>query len=276
MDEKPKSPEEINEDFKKDKEEFSNKLPEKQISKSVIDKSKEKPSFNYDDIKPLQNNYIAELYKSAKFSLDVDPLGEYDMTDKQKTFIKNYVEYGNVPLAAQLSEIDEQEAMVYFRKDSTQFEIRRIKSARYHRVFAGKMLTLDEVGGYLTALIMDEVPVSERVKPTEKIKVADMIIKINDMKSRAMNDPITIDAIDVEEQLKSLSLSSIQSLIDSSKNYSNKSTGNEYSVDKQKEEIIEQIQKANSAALTISEKDQLNSMSLDALLEILDSMTLKN
>lgn len=267
MDKKVKNQDELKEEYESTLNDFSNEkkdIPQYEVKKQ----SKFTSNVPHDEIIPLETNYINEVYTSKKYSLEVDPFNEYNMTENQKTFIRNFVEYNNIPNAAKLSGINEEEALNYYKLMSTQNEIKRIRLARYHRNFAGKMVSLDEIGSYLTAVLIDEVPASERIVGQNKLKVVELLIKVNELKTKVINDPTVIDTIDVEEQIKNLSLSSIENLI---KNASKSNTNNNSSIEK--DEIISQIQELNDERLTTDEISDLKAMSMESLVEILNSLS---
>ena len=62
----------------------------------------------------LTASLSAELETNPEFSLDVDPTDKYSMSEEQKTFIKNYVEFKSIPMAAELSGLDIDTAKSYF------------------------------------------------------------------------------------------------------------------------------------------------------------------
>ena len=212
------------------------------------------------ELQKIEDDYAIELETNPKFSLEVDPTDIYHMPEKQKEFIKWYVQFKNVPLACQLCEIDEREGKSYFMAFSSQQEIRRINMAMYHRQFASKLLSIDEVGGYLSSLLVDaNVPISERLPSKDKLKVAQMIIDLNMLKQKAINEPQEVDAIDITEQIKDLSVKSIKQLIDNSKS---PKTAME------KEDIIDAINSDNR--LTIEEVAYLRTLPLGELLDLLE------
>ena len=154
-----------------------------------------------------------ELDKNPEFSLKVDPLDKYSMST-QKAFIKNYVEFKSVPMAAELSGIDIDTAKSYFVAYSSQQEIRRINRAMYQRQFSHKLLTIDELGGYLSSLITDEnVPLADRVKTMDKVKIAQMLIDLQTYKNEGIEDPSKLINTDIEGEIKELSVKSIKLLI---------------------------------------------------------------
>jgi len=169
-----------------------------------------------------------ELSTNLEFSLDVDPENKYNMSDEQKTFVKNYVEFKSIPMAADLSQIDLETAKMYFIAYSSQQEIRRINRAMYQRQFSQKLLTIDEIGGYLSSLILDEnVPLADRVKTMDKVRIAQMLIDLQMYKHDAINNPDNIIDINIESQIKDLSVKSIKALIsESNKKDTKKETKN--------------------------------------------------
>ena len=162
----------------------------------------------------LTESLSAELETNPEFSLDVDPTDKYSMSDEQKTFIKNYVEFKSIPMAAELSGLDIDTAKAYFVAYSSQQEIRRINRAMYQRQFSHKLLTIDELGGYLSSLITDEnVPLADRVKTMDKVRIAQMLIDLQTYKNEGIDDPSKIIDADIEGEIKELSVKSIKLLI---------------------------------------------------------------
>ena len=215
------------------------------------------------EVKELEGQYIATINSDPQFSLEVDPENKYKMSDKQKAFIKNYVQFKNIPLACQLSEIDEKEGRAFYLAYSSQQEIRRINLAMYHRQFSTKLLDLDEVGGYLTSLLIDEnVAMADRLTSKDKLKVAQMIIDLNELKRTALSDPTVINTVEVTEQIKDLSVKSIKQLLAASQS-------NETS--KSKDEIIEKLDDANN--LSGEEVAYLKTLPVEQLLDLLDKGT---
>ena len=161
----------------------------------------------------LTASLSAELETNPEFSLDVDPTDKYSMSEEQKTFIKNYVEFKSIPMAAELSGLDIDTAKSYFVAYSSQQEIRRINRAMYQRQFSHKLLTIDELGGYLSSLITDEnVPLADRVKTMDKVRIAQMLIDLQTYKNEGIDDPSKIIDADIEGEIKNLSVKSIKLL----------------------------------------------------------------
>ena len=168
----------------------------------------------------LQEAYVSELDTNPKYSLTVDPEGKYSMSDQQKTFIGHYVNFKNVNTAAELTGIDQDTAKQYFVAYSSQQEIRRINLALYHRQFASRLISLDEIGGYLTALLTgDNVPIADQPKNIgEKLAIVRMLIDLNKMKMGSIQNPSLIMANDIDVQIKNLSLATVRQLLVQSEN----------------------------------------------------------
>lgn len=212
------------------------------------------------DLTTLQTQYIDKINTDPEFSLEVDPENKYKMTKNQKEFIKQYVQFKNIPLACQLAGIDEKEGKAYYLAYSSQQEIRRINLAMYHRQFSTKLLDLDQIGGYLTSLLVDEnVAVADRLNTKDKLKVAQMIIDLNELKRTAFSDPGVIDAVVVTEQIKDLSVKSIKQLI---------SASHSTEANKSKDEIIEQLDEENN--LSGEEVAYLKTLPVEQLLDLLE------
>ena len=123
---------------------------------------------------------------------------KYNLSQSQKDFIKYYVNWKNIPLASKMAGIDKDTGLQYYNTYGVKREIDRISLALYHRAFATKMLNLDEIGGYLTSLIMDiNVPEADKLNVKDKIGVAKLIAEINEKKQRAIADPSNIIDVDI-------------------------------------------------------------------------------
>lgn len=198
----------------------------------------------------LQKEYISDLDTNPKYSLEVDPENKYHMSEQQKEFIKHYVNFKSVATAAEICGIDMDIAKAYFVSFQSQAEIRRINLALYQRQFANKLLTLDEIGGYLTSLITDEnVPLADQLKTIDKLKVISMLIDLNKTKIESLNNPTTIMAQDLDIEIKNLSIQTIQQLLKAEKKAKVIETG----------EFAEVLSPEENAYLsTLSTKELLN------------------
>lgn len=166
-----------------------------------------------------------ELAENPEFSLEVDPTDRYNMNATQKAFIKNYCEFKSVPMAAELCGIDLDSAKSYFVAWSSQQEIRRINRAMYQRQFSHKILSIDEISGYLSSLIVDDdVPLADRVKTMDKVKIAQMLIDLQIQKNDALHNPSSIIDADIEGEIKKLSVNSIKELLSQKKKSSDEET----------------------------------------------------
>lgn len=204
-----------------------------------------------------------ELDTNPKYTLEIDPTNKYNFTDLQKMFIQYYLDFRNVNTAAQLCKIDQDVANQWFVSYSVQTELRRLNLALYQRQFAHKLLSIDEIGGYLSSLMTDEnVPIADRLSTIEKLKVADMILKINDYKSNVMTNPDIIIETDINTQIKNLSVNAIKQLIEQNKYQTNN-----------KDDIIEQLNVNNT--FTDEEIAYLKTLPTNELLNMLNSLTNK-
>lgn len=206
----------------------------------------------------FEKDYLKELDDNKEYSLEVDPLNKYNMGDTQKSFIKYYVEFKNVPLASKMAGIEQEVGEAYFISYSSQNEIRRINKALIQRQFLAKMMSLDEIGGYLTSLITeDNVPLADRLKTREKLDVIKMLMDLNVMKSKCIENPSTLNNSDLDREIKELSVDTIKQLLNTS------------GVKEKKKEAINEIKKNNSS-LTPEELSYLESLPTTTLLNLLD------
>ena len=168
--------------------------------------------------KQFTDDLQKELATNPKYSLDVDPENKYEMSDTQKQFIKHYVDFKSIKLAAEATGIDEEVGRMYCLAYSSQQEIRRINRAMYQHQFAEKLLSIDEIGGWLSSLITDtNVPKADRLKTMEKVKVAQMILDLNYYKNNAINNPADIIDVDIETEVKNMSVKAIKAMLYSKK-----------------------------------------------------------
>lgn len=202
----------------------------------------------------LEQEYERELETNPKYSLEVDPEKKYNLSIDQRNFIQYYVEFKNINIAAELSGIDMKTAKAYFVSYASQMEIRRINMALYQRQFHSGLLDINQMGGYLSSLLTDtNVPIADRLKPSEKLKVAQMIIDLNILKINSMQNPAIIMNNDINLQLKDLSVDAIRELLKQSEK---RKEPNTYST------VCEE--------LTPEEEAYLSTLPTEDLLQILD------
>lgn len=232
-------------------------------------------------ISELQMQYSDELNSDPKYSLAVDPTNKYNMSDIQKRFIQLYIDFKNIDLAASICKIDSDTALDFFSAYSTQQEIRRINLALFHRQFQAKLLTIDEIGGFLSSLLTGEnIPLAEQLKPMEKVKVAEDIVKLNMIKAEAMNKPQSIMYTDITEEIKSLSISTIKQLLSQANEVyqipekteqTQQLIGNNLE-NAVKEKMPHKISDVNIDVLSPEEQAYIESLSSSELLKFLESI----
>lgn len=162
----------------------------------------------------ITENLTKELDVNPEFSLEVDPTNKYSMSENQKKFVKNYCEFKSIPMSAELSGISLDEAKSYYVAYSSQQEIRRINRAMYQRQFSNKLLSIDEISSWLSSLITDEnVPIADRVKTMDKVRIAQMLIDLQLYKNDMINNPSKLIDANIETEIKELSIKSIKTLL---------------------------------------------------------------
>lgn len=204
-------------------------------------------------------NYRSMLEDNPEYSLEVDPTNHYQMSDVQKEFIRNYVQYKSIPLAASFAHLDNEKATDLFNAYSTQQEIRRINKAMYARQFTKKVLSTQELASWLSSLITDDdVPYADRLSTKDKVDVAKYLIGLNAMQAASLEDPSIITYKDVESKVKELSIESIKQLISAD------------SALEEKDGVLRQINK--DGLLSSEELAYLKTLSYDDLLKLLDTL----
>src|SRR5574344_1132 len=212
----------------------------------------------------LQKDYHHELETNPKYSLEVDPTNKYKLKDFEKNFVKQYINFRNVKTAADICHIDQDTANDLFASYPVQNEIRRINAALYQRRFAVKVLTLDDIAGYLTTMLTDEfVPMADQLSPQDKLRVIDTLLRVNATKEQAFADPSSImntNKFDsLTAQIKELSVATIKQLIEQKPK----------PIDVTEDVVvIDELDKQNT--LTPEEKSYLETLPTSELLELLD------
>lgn len=215
-----------------------------------------------EEFKQKQIEYLDTIKNNPQYSLIVDPENKYNLTLQQKEFIGLYCEFKNIQLAAMMSNLELEEAMTLYSSYPCQQEIRRINLAMYQTQFANKLISLNELGGYLTSLLCDAVPSGDKLSPSDKLKVAQLILDLNKTLKETPNEVKDIVDIPIDTQIKDLSIKSIKALLEANKNKDK--------IKEEKEKIIESFE--NFDNFSQEEISFLNTLSTKELLDLLDSM----
>lgn len=210
------------------------------------------------EVEDVKNQYLQKLDDDPQYSLQVDPLGVYGMNDEEKMFINLYLTFENVIMVCQMLDIPEEAGKKYYLRTDIQAEIERLKIARYHHQFSSKILDIDEMGSYLTSLIMDQyVSKNDRLNPKNKLKAVELLMHITKMKYDIFNNSSPrelIDMVEVKEQVKEMSPKKIKELITKSQ---------ESKLDIEKEVYIDKLK--TYGELSKEDIEYLYSLSIDEL-----------
>lgn len=173
------------------------------------------------DITPLSNGIVGDVSETRltlsqiesdpKYSLEVDPFDEYDFNDYEKEFIRQFIQWKNVPKAAELAMLDNEDAKRFFLTKECQSELKRINAAIYARQFARPMLSIDDIGGYLSSLLTDETVYADRLSVKDKLAIIKMILDLNNLKLNGQMQTNASQNINIE--LKNLSVKTIKQLL---------------------------------------------------------------
>ena len=216
---------------------------------------------NSEEFKEKQKEYLETLKTNPQYSLLVDPENKYNLSDDEKNFIGIYCEFKSLELATLMSNL--QNPLNFFSSYPCQQEIRRINVAMYHAQFANKLLSIEEIGGYLSSLLTDNVPAGDRIGTVDKLKVAEKLIEINCLLHDGINNPKNIIDANVQEELKELSVDSIKLLLAQSKKSS----------DDEKDKLIREFK--NFEIFTDEELSYLKSLSVSEILSLLNEIEVK-
>ena len=166
----------------------------------------------------MEENKNLNLITTPENSLEVDPNNLYNMNDEQKKIIQYYIQFRNLSIAAEFAGIEYDIAKQYFVDYNSQSEIRRIHSELCKQQFKCETLSLDDIGGYLSSLIKEDlVPLGEQLKTTDKLRVISMLIDLNKIKTEDPDKPSTV-INNLNLELKNLSIDTIKKLLDNKLN----------------------------------------------------------
>lgn len=220
----------------------------------------------------LGMNYLKSLENDPKYQIEVDPTGFYGMDEEQKLFVKLFIEYRNLPIVAEIMNLQPTKVKEYFTQYSTQQEIRRINAALYHRQVATNIIAFEDLGSYLSSwLIGTDIPEADRLRKGEKIQVVKLLMDWHKAMREILQKPEILTIESIEEEIKELSIANIKqlintkSLLNSMKVNEKSSTTKTLSNDKQ--ELISQLNIDN--ALSQEELKYLESLSVKELLSLL-------
>lgn len=227
-------------------------------------RKKKQPNVNVQQRTDFENNQILAEYSKIleidpTYSLEVDPKKEYNLSDSEKSFIKFYIEYRNIPLAATCAGAEPEEGIKYFSKYEVQQEIKRINHALYLRQFKRKMLSIPDLVGYLSSLITNEnVPEADRLKTSEKVGVAKYLIELNKDKNLFMQDASKVMEVSFEDKVKNMGVESIKLLLNTTTDL------------EKKKALIDQINV--DGKLTIDDISFLQTLTVEELLNIISKI----
>lgn len=226
----------------------------KETTKELINKSE------------LGLTYLKSLEQDSIYQINVDPDNFYKMTAEHKQFIELFIQYRNLSIVTELMNLTYEKAKEYFLMYSTQQEIRRINTALYHRQIATNIIGFEDIGRYLSSwLIGADIPDTDKLKPSEKIQVAKLLLDWHKQMKDFIDKPEIITAEVIEEQIKDLSVENIKQLIKTNSLIDiNKASKEKI---ENKEELIEELNKTD--LLSKDELDYLNTLSIKELINLI-------
>jgi len=226
----------------------------KETTKELVNKSE------------LGLTYLKSLEQDSIYQINVDPDNFYKMTAEHKQFIELFIQYRNLSIVTELMNLTYEKAKEYFLMYSTQQEIRRINTALYHRQIATNIIGFEDIGRYLSSwLIGADIPDTDKLKPSEKIQVAKLLLDWHKQMKDFIDKPEIITAEVIEEQIKDLSVENIKQLIKTNSLIDiNKASKEKI---ENKEELIEELNKTD--LLSKDELDYLNTLSIKELINLI-------
>lgn len=183
-------------------------------------------------------------------------------TEEEKDFIGDWIEFRNIAVVSAVSGIPQRTCTEYLGKEYIREETDRICRVRSEIRFSGKILTLDECEKYLTSCITDEgVPIADQLDKKDKLTAMKLLLQVKEMKGEAVADPKTLDSVQIEDQLKELSIDTIKALISSRAG----------KTEREEEKSLRQQASAQIPSVTAGEVQDMQNMSPKELLRLLDN-----
>lgn len=222
---------------------------------------KQKNQMPINMVRQSHEQLVTALDKDPKYSLKVDPGNILGLSPEEKKFIECYIEFRSIPYASQLAGISEEEGRKIYFDPICKQERQRINRIMYYRSFSRGLLTVDEVGGYLTSLLMDEdIGGGNCLTTKDKLQVTKQIIDINKLKADAYNNPRIIEDVKfTESEMQDLSPEDLKNLIEQTKKGKNH--------DAEKSDLINQLNK--NCTFDSVDLEYLWSCSIDELKQLL-------
>lgn len=218
------------------------------------------PYLPYQEVKNLEADFRTELETNPIYSLEIDPKNVYHFSSLEREFIQNMIQFKSVKFVSiALMNLEIADGLEIYNKYAVQEEIKRINLAMYARRFCSKMADLDALGGYLTTAITDDyVAEADRLTAKEKLAAVKMLIDLNELKSKALQNPEIIDMVAIENDIKSLKVDDIKMLIEN--------TDENDKMIQEKNELIAKIDA--DGLLTPEEVTYLRTLRIDELKKI--------
>ena len=215
----------------------------------------------FHELSVLDKSYLERLDADKRLSLKIDPENLYNFDEEHMQFIYYYMQHRNVPLAAKLAGINENKGIQLFREHAVREELDRLTIALYARTFSTKMLGLEEIGGYLSAIVTDQVPDVDKLSTKDKIPVLKMLVDLNVLRKDGYENPQVIEAVQFEEEINKMSVKAIKHMIDASYDTS----------EVEKEDLIKSLNVDGS--LSESDIEFLRTMSKEDLLKLVNELS---
>lgn len=179
-----------------------------QTAQSVLSSSKAT-----NDFLTVGSDLTRLMETDPKYSLEVDPTNKYGFTNIKKACIAAYVQYRNIAYCARLCNIPEEECQKYLIEPEVRSELDRINHALYQRQITRRMLTIDEIGGYLSSLIVDETFEADRLSPRDKLSAIRVLIDVTKTKNSMIANGGGNVVYDVEPDVEKMDVNQIKDVI---------------------------------------------------------------
>lgn len=145
-----------------------------------------------------------------------DPTGCHKFTDREKEFIRTWLQWENIPMTAQALHCQINEVTDKLNDYYIYNEIRRLEAQLNAFRLKTKIMSLDEMQAYLSSMILDDnVPIGLRLSQKDKLLAMRLLNEVKRTKNEAYTGNVSvIDAIPAPNDLQQLSVDTIKALLE--------------------------------------------------------------
>lgn len=175
-----------------------------------------------------------------------------------KDFILVYYQSGNLVATTKCLNISIEDAVSIYKEPRVQEVLRELNLERHRLMFSQKMLNLEEIGSYLSNVILDtNISDDNKLSARDKLDAAKLLLEVHNTINNSLSDPVTLNNYEIlDMQFKDLSVNTIKSLLSNVNNDNKKPLITNYS-ESATEQVIDELNKLNNIEVKKIKHQQL-------------------